>query len=167
MEAIKWKTAEKHDEYDERERKIQRAWNRLAEDEAAHATCVEIDNEKIRETWDKVNEARRTLSSPTTTLQTDLAEIITKDDNEKILKLLNQSFGPGRFARSVYRLREIKGRETDFSYVNEKNNEILSSIQYFQTYLNQDLLGLLLGPLAVEPRYRGQGFGVALVEHTI
>ena len=92
---------------------------------------------------------------------------ITKDDNEKILKLLNQSFGPGRFARSVYRLREIKGRETDFSYVNEKNNEILSSIQYFQTYLNQDLLGLLLGPLAVEPKYRGQGFGVALVEHTI
>ena len=51
---------------------------------------------------------------------------ITKDDNEKILKLLNQSFGPGRFARSVYRLREIKGRETDISYVNEKNNEILS-----------------------------------------
>ena len=92
---------------------------------------------------------------------------ITKDDNEKILKLLNQSFGSGRFARSVYRLREIKGRETVFSYVNEKNNEILSSIQYFQTYLNQDLLGLLLGPLAVEPRYRGQGFGVALVEHTI
>ena len=92
---------------------------------------------------------------------------ITKDDNEKILKLLNQSFGPGRFARSVYRLREIKGRETDFSYVNDKNNEILSSIQYFQTYLNQDLLGLLLGPLAVEPKYRGQGFGVALVEHTI
>ena len=92
---------------------------------------------------------------------------ITKDDNEKILKLLNQSFGPGRFARSVYRLREIKGRETDFSYVNEKNNEILSSIQYFQTYLNEDLLGLLLGPLAVEPRYRGQGFGEALVEKTI
>ena len=92
---------------------------------------------------------------------------ITKDDNEKILKLLNQSFGPGRFARSVYRLREIKGRETDISYVNEKNNEILSSIQYFQTYLNQDLLGLLLGPLAVEPRYRGQGFGVELVKHTI
>ena len=92
---------------------------------------------------------------------------ITKDDNEKILKLLNQSFGPGRFARSVYRLREIKGRETDFSYVNEKNNEILASIQYFQTYLNQDILGLLLGPLAVEPSYRGQGFGVALVERTI
>ena len=31
---------------------------------------------------------------------------ISNEDNDKIIKLLYKSFGPGRFARSVYRLRE-------------------------------------------------------------
>tara|TARA_B100001093_G_C26450464_1_gene852067 strand:+ start:52 stop:540 length:489 start_codon:yes stop_codon:yes gene_type:complete len=92
---------------------------------------------------------------------------INKNDNEKIFSILEKSFGPGRFARSVYRLREIVGRETEFSYVYEKNNKILSSISYYQTFLTDGLQGLLLGPLAVDPEYRGKGFGVALVEHTI
>ena len=78
-----------------------------------------------------------------------------------------KSFGPGRFARSVYRLREKNDRDTEFSYIYELNNQILSSISYYKTFLNNDINGLLLGPLAVDPEHRGKGYGVELVKYTI
>jgi predicted N-acetyltransferase YhbS len=81
--------------------------------------------------------------------------------------LLHKSFGPGRFARSVYRLREKNDRDTEFSYIYELNNQILSSISYYKTFLNNDINGLLLGPLAVDPEHRGKGYGVELVKYTI
>jgi len=92
---------------------------------------------------------------------------ISNEDNDKIIKLLYKSFGPGRFARSVYRLREKNDRDTEFSYIYELNNQILSSISYYKTFLNNDINGLLLGPLAVDPEYRGKGYGVELVKYTI
>ena len=92
---------------------------------------------------------------------------ISNEDNDKIIKLLYKSFGPGRFARSVYRLREKNDRDTEFSYIYELNNQILSSISYYKTYLNNDINGLLLGPLAVDPEHRGKGYGVELVKYTI
>jgi predicted N-acetyltransferase YhbS len=92
---------------------------------------------------------------------------ISNEDNDKIIKLLHKSFGPGRFARSVYRLREKNDRDTEFSYIYELNNQILSSISYYKTFLNNDTNGLLLGPLAVDPEHRGKGYGVELVKYTI
>ena len=92
---------------------------------------------------------------------------ISNEDNDKIIKLLHKSFGPGRFARSVYRLREKNDRDTEFSYIYELNNQILSSISYYKTFLNNDINGLLLGPLAVDPEHRGKGYGVELVKYTI
>jgi len=64
---------------------------------------------------------------------------ISNEDNDKIIKLLHKSFGPGRFARSVYRLREKNDRDTEFSYIYELNNQILSSISYYKTFLNNDI----------------------------
>ena len=92
---------------------------------------------------------------------------ISNEDNDKIIKLLHKSFGPGRFARSVYRLREKNDRDTEFSYIYELNNQILSSISYYKTFLNNDINGLLLGPLAVDPEHRGKGYVVELVKYTI
>ena len=92
---------------------------------------------------------------------------ISNEDNDKIIKLLYKSFGPGRFARSVYRLREKNDRDTEFSYIYELNNQILSSISYYKTFLNNDINGLLLGPLAVDPEHRGKGYGIELVKYTI
>ena len=65
---------------------------------------------------------------------------ISNEDNDKIIKLLHKSFGPGRFARSVYRLREKNDRDTEFSYIYELNNQILSSISYYKTFLNNDTI---------------------------
>ena len=90
-----------------------------------------------------------------------------KNDGEQIVELLDSTFGPGRYARSVYRLREMRPFEEKFSYVYEQNNKILASISYCETIINFQSNGLLLGPLAVELEQKGKGFGVQLVEHTL
>ena len=90
-----------------------------------------------------------------------------KNDIKQIVALLDRTFGPGRYARSVYRLREIRPFEEKFSYVYEQNNKILASISYCRTKINLKSNGLLLGPLAVELEHKGKGFGVQLVEHTL
>jgi len=90
-----------------------------------------------------------------------------KNDRDEINELLNNTFGPGRYARSVYRLREIRPLEEKFSYVYQQNKNIIASISYCKTFINSQFNGLLLGPLAVELKYKGQGFGVQLVENTL
>ena len=90
-----------------------------------------------------------------------------RNDEGYIKKLLDSTFGPGRYARSVYRLREIRSFVEEFSYVYEKNNKILASISYCKTIINSQFNGLLLGPLAVELEQKGKGFGVQLVKHTL
>jgi predicted N-acetyltransferase YhbS len=90
-----------------------------------------------------------------------------ESDGEQIMELLDSTFGPGRYARSVYRLREMRPFVEKFSYVYEQNNKILASISYCKTIINLQSTGLLLGPLAVELEQKGKGFGVQLVEHTL
>ena len=90
-----------------------------------------------------------------------------ENDGEQIMELLNNTFGPGRYARSVYRLREMRSYVEKFSYVYEQNNQIIASISYCKTIINLQSNGLLLGPLAVELEQKGKGFGVQLVEHTL
>ena len=92
----------------------------------------------------------------------------TKPDDEiNISSLLDEAFGPGRLARSVYRLREIRPFIDEFSYVYLNDSKIAASISYSETYINNLFKGLLLGPLAVSPALKGKGHGKELVKYTI
>jgi len=87
-------------------------------------------------------------------------------DLPAVEKLDERAFGPGRFTRSAYRLRE--GVPPDFS---------LSSVARVGTFLvgaNRithiragGAPALLLGPLTVDPAFRGRGIGGALLEKSI
>ena len=79
-----------------------------------------------------------------------------QSDNDTIENLLNETFGPGRYARSVYRLRENKPYLDDYTYVYSLNGKILASISFCETLINNSYTGLLLGPLAVEPNQVGK-----------
>jgi predicted N-acetyltransferase YhbS len=73
-----------------------------------------------------------------------------------------RAFGPGRFSRSAYRLREGNKPERLFAYVAYAGTLLvganrMSAIQCGGTP------ALLLGPLAVEPAFRSRGIGEALV----
>ena len=87
----------------------------------------------------------------------------TKPDDEiNISSLLDEVFGPGRLARSAYRLREIRPFIGEFSYVYLSDAKIAASISYTETYINNLFKGLLLGPLAVSPALKGKGHGKEL-----
>ncbi len=88
-------------------------------------------------------------------------------DLKNIEKLLDEAFGPGRYARTTYRYREKHNLISEYSYIYQDNKQLLASISFSQIFINNKSEGLLLGPLAVKPGHVGKGYGVALVETTI
>jgi predicted N-acetyltransferase YhbS len=89
-------------------------------------------------------------------------------DHEAIESLVNQGFGPGRFAKTAYRLREGVAPETRLSFVAESNEsgKLLGSVRFWPVMVGSSQQ-LLLGPLAVEPVLRGRGIGISLMQKGI
>jgi predicted N-acetyltransferase YhbS len=88
------------------------------------------------------------------------------EDAEAIEALVAQVFGPGRFAKSAYRLREGVDPEQCLSFIAEEDGELRGSVRFWPVYVG-NLPVLLLGPLAVQPEQRGRGIGIALMQRGI
>jgi predicted N-acetyltransferase YhbS len=83
-------------------------------------------------------------------------------DQAAIEKLDERAFGPGRFARSAYRLREAVAPDYRLSYV-ARVGTLLVGANRMTPIRCGDRPALLLGPLSVEPAFRSGGIGEALV----
>ncbi len=88
-------------------------------------------------------------------------------DKDKITKLCDIVFGPGRFAKTAFRLREAYYGCDDFGLCIISGNNIIGSITFTPVKVGNCKGAYLLGPLAVHPRIAGQGCGVNLVEQGI
>jgi predicted N-acetyltransferase YhbS len=90
------------------------------------------------------------------------------EDRASIERLVDLSFGPGRFAKTAYRLREGVTPEERLSFVAQdaETKALLGSVRFWPVRVG-DSLSLLLGPLAVEPQLRGRGIGIGLMQHGI
>ncbi len=89
-----------------------------------------------------------------------------QQDAVHIARLMDVSFGPGRFTRAAYRLREGRACVANLSFVAcEKESSRLAGAIRFWPVLIGARAALLLGPLAVNPKFQGQGAGMALIEH--
>ncbi len=86
----------------------------------------------------------------------------TPDDAEAIQHLNERVFGPGRFARSAYRIRETADPDPGLSFV-ARVGTLLVGANAMTPIAIGDAAALLLGPLIVEPVFRSQGIGEALV----
>ena len=86
----------------------------------------------------------------------------TPADAEAILRLNERVFGPGRFARTAYRLRETTPPDLTLSFV-ARVGTLLVGANAMTPILIGETPALLLGPLIVEPVFRSQGIGEALV----
>ena len=79
-----------------------------------------------------------------------------------------ESFGPGRFAKSAYRLREGVAPVTGLNFVavesGEDGQDILRGSVRFWPISVAGTEALLLGPLAVQSDQRGRGIGIALMQ---
>ena len=94
-----------------------------------------------------------------------IVEPITPQGLGDVLALHSRSFGPGRFALTAYRIREGTQPISRFCLVSKVGGEIVAAIRFTEVTIGGKSGALLLGPLAVEDRYHGLGYGKVLVAH--
>lgn len=91
---------------------------------------------------------------------------LTHADLPAIDRLDARAFGPGRFARSAYRLREGVAPEFALSFVAHVGT-LLVGVNRMTAVACGTQPALLLGPLTVEPAFHKRGIGAALVERSL
>jgi predicted N-acetyltransferase YhbS len=100
---------------------------------------------------------------------TDLSITIlpeTADDALAIDRLHERTFGPGRYARTAYRIREGIGHDLALSYTARIGTLLVGSLRLSAVRIG-DTRALLLGPLTIEPPFRDRGIGLALMRRAL
>ncbi len=95
-----------------------------------------------------------------------ILEPATDNDAEPIERLNERVFGPGRYARTAYRIRETTYPDPTLSFV-ARVGTLLVGASAMTPIVIGDTPALLLGPLIVEPVFRSQGIGEALVNRSL
>lgn len=85
-------------------------------------------------------------------------------DAPALSELAAEAFGPGRFARSAYRVREGIPPVPGLSLCGTLDGHLVGGIRFTAIRIGDKEGGVLLGPLIVDPAAAGKGFGKALVE---
>jgi predicted N-acetyltransferase YhbS len=87
-------------------------------------------------------------------------------DAPQIEILHAEAFGPGRYSRAAFRLREQGPHSAAHSFVIRSSGYMRATVR-----MTPILIGAspawLLGPLAVQPGFAGQGMGRALLVHAV
>jgi predicted N-acetyltransferase YhbS len=80
--------------------------------------------------------------------------------------IVADAFGPGRFAKSAYRLREGVHAIAALSFVAEEEGRIVGTVRYWPVSIG-DAAALMLGPIAIVADRQGQGIAVALMQTSL
>ena len=100
---------------------------------------------------------------------TDLSLTILPErdvDAGPIEHLHERTFGPGRYAKSAYRLREKVAHRLELSFTARVGSLLVGSVRLSPIRVGETK-ALLLGPLTVEPPFRERGIGYALIERAL
>ena len=100
---------------------------------------------------------------------TDLSLTILPEaagDAQAIERLHERTFGPGRFVLSAYRIREHVDHLLDVSFTARIGTLLVGSVRQLPVLVGETP-ALLLGPLTVEPPFRGRGVGRLLMERAL
>jgi len=88
------------------------------------------------------------------------------DDAVAIERLHERTFGPGRYARTAYRLREQVEHIRELSFTARIGTLLVGSVWLSPIRIGE-AKALLLGPVTVEPAFRDRGVGQALIERAL
>ena len=83
-----------------------------------------------------------------------------------IERLYERTFGPGRFAKTAYRLREGAVHRLELSFVARIGTLMIGSVRLTPIRIGI-AKALLLGPLTIEPPFRDRGIGRALIDRAL
>ena len=90
----------------------------------------------------------------------------TPGDATAIERLLERTFGPGRYAKTAYRIREGRGHLLALSFTARIGSLLVGSVRLTPICIG-DVPALLLGPLTIEPPFRERGIGTALIKRAL
>ena len=76
------------------------------------------------------------------------------------------AFGPGRFAKTAYRLREGVDCVASLSFVAEEAGRIVGTVRYWPVTIGGEA-ALMLGPIAIVADRQGQGIALALMQTSL
>lgn len=95
-------------------------------------------------------------------LATDVAYATETVAHDVEIEEINaEAFGPGRFARAAYAIREGGPHRRDLSFVALSKGVVVASVRMTPIAAGQGR-ALLLGPLAVRPAFKNMGIGKKL-----
>jgi predicted N-acetyltransferase YhbS len=90
----------------------------------------------------------------------------TPDDALAIERLHQRTFGPGRYAKTAYRIREGVSHDPALSFIARIGTLMVGSVRLSHIRIGETK-ALLLGPLTIEPPFRSRGIGQKLIERTL
>jgi predicted N-acetyltransferase YhbS len=90
----------------------------------------------------------------------------TAADALAIERLHERTFGPGRLAKTAYRIREAAPHRLELSFTARVGTLLIGSVRLTAIRIGA-AKALLLGPLTVEPPFRARGVGRALIERAL
>jgi predicted N-acetyltransferase YhbS len=76
-------------------------------------------------------------------------------------------FGPGRFTRTAYRVREGTPPISRFCRAAFLDGRMVAAVRFTEIAVGGAGAALLLGPLVVAPEFAGQGFGRQLIAEAL
>ncbi|MFY9639372.1 MAG: N-acetyltransferase [Rhodomicrobium sp.] len=89
---------------------------------------------------------------------------LQRPDDFPALKQMNEeSFGPGRFTRTAFRVREGAAAEPRLNLCAAQNGAIIGAVQFTPVSIGGVSGALLLGPLIIEKAHSNQGHGLRLM----
>jgi predicted N-acetyltransferase YhbS len=86
----------------------------------------------------------------------------TPAHDAEIEHINEEAFGPGRFARAAYKIREGGPHERALSFVAAHDGAVIASVRLTRVAAGEGR-AVLLGPLAVRPAFKNLGIGRRLV----
>lgn len=92
---------------------------------------------------------------------------VAPEDLPAISQLHDKVFGPGRFTRTAYRVREGTPAVSPYCRAILLGDRLIAAVRITPIAIGGKPGAVLLGPVAVDPDFASQGFGTRLITEAI